>query len=336
MKILFAHAGAFALAHGGFQTQIEETKAALQRRHVEVEYLRWWDSEQTGDLIHHFETPSVSFLDLAKARGIPVVITHLFTEACNRPLSKIRIQGWIIRIVLGLPGLGMIQNQLKWLTFRRAAQVIVGLQAEKRVVEIMFDVPSDQISIVPLGLNQDFIGAGKPSRSERHLITTGTITDRKRSIELAVMARKAEVPILFVGKPYSLEDPYWKEFEELIDNRFVFHREHVNDRSEMIGLLQASLGFVIFSRCENWCLSAHEAAAVGLPILVPDQPWSRECFGSQASYLDPEDTEKNVLNLKSFYKDLPQKPPSTLKIYSWDEVAERIENVYRSVLLKAS
>ena len=55
----------------------------------------------------------------------------------------------------------------------------------------------------------------------------------------------------------------------------------------MVALLQASRGFVLMSQFENWCLSAHEAVACGLPVLVPDQNWSRERFGNAARYFQP-------------------------------------------------
>lgn len=46
MKVLFDHSFPFALAHGGFQIQIEQTKAALESLGVSVDYLRWWDDSQ--------------------------------------------------------------------------------------------------------------------------------------------------------------------------------------------------------------------------------------------------------------------------------------------------
>src|ERR1019366_772376 len=51
MKVLFHHFLPFSLAHGGEQVQIEQTKTALERAGVEVEFLRWWDAakgDQTG------------------------------------------------------------------------------------------------------------------------------------------------------------------------------------------------------------------------------------------------------------------------------------------------
>jgi glycosyltransferase involved in cell wall biosynthesis len=331
MKVLFDHPTPFALAHGGLQIQIEQTKAALERRGVEVEHLRWWDDRQTGDLIHYFGAPSPSYLKLAREKNIPVVVTHLFTATCNRSPSQLKIQGMITRSLLALPGWGMIKDQLNWQSFRMADRMIVGLEAERRVLRTVFGLPDHKITSVPLGLHQDFLEAGKPSRSEPCLITTGTITQRKRSVELAVMARQAQVPVLFVGKPYHPDDPYGKEFAALIDNRFVFHRDHVDSRAEMIGLLQSSRGFVIYSQFENWCLSAHEAAACGLPLLVPDLPWSRECFAEKASYLESKNTSQNPASLRSFYENCPSLSAPAIKLYSWDEVASRLEACYRSL-----
>jgi len=334
MKVLFDHSSPFALAHGGFQIQIEQTKAALERRGVEVEHLRWWDDRQTGDLIHHFNVPSLSYLKAAREKGLPVVVTHLFTATCNRSPFQLGLQGAITRTLLSLPGWGMIKNQLNWQSFRAADRMIVGLQAEQRVLQTVFDLPAERITRIPLGLDQAFLKAGTASRSEPHLITTGTITDRKHSVELALMARDAQVPVLFVGKPYHQNDPYWKKFAALIDNRFVLHREHVTDRAEMIGLLKSSRGFVLFSRHENWCLSAHEAAACGLPLLVQDQPWSRECFGAQARYLDSDEPGQNAAKLRSFYEKSPSLPKPDIRLYSWDEVAEKLETCYRPLVTR--
>src|SRR5271154_6950370 len=97
MKILFDHPFPFALAHGGFQVQIEETMAALVRRSIAVEHVRWWDERQTGDIIHHFSAPSPVSLEMARGKKIPVVITHLFTAACNRSPLQLEIRGVLTR-----------------------------------------------------------------------------------------------------------------------------------------------------------------------------------------------------------------------------------------------
>jgi len=103
---------------------------------------------------------------------------------------------------------------------------------------------------------------------------------------------------------------------------------HVQGRAEMIGLLQEARGFVIYSRYENWCLSAHEAVACGLPVLVQDQKWSRECFGDQVSYLNYHSDSENVRRLKDFYQRAPDLSAPKIPLYDWDEVGRRIVEIY--------
>src|SRR5438477_4046198 len=73
MKILFDHPSPFLLAHGGLQVQIERTKAGLESIGIEVQFLRWWDDSQPCDVIHYFERPFPSYVDLAHRKGIKVV-----------------------------------------------------------------------------------------------------------------------------------------------------------------------------------------------------------------------------------------------------------------------
>lgn len=332
MKVIFDHPSPFSLAHGGFQVQIEESKAGLERLGVEVEMMRWWDGRQRADLIHYFGPPPLGYLEMAREKDIPVVATVLFTTTCNRPPFRLALQGVVTRALLTLPGWGTIKRQLQWESFRRTQQQIVGLEVERHVLRTVYDVPENHITVVPLGLNDAFLKAGKPGRSEPHLITTSVITSRKRCVELALMAREAQVPILFVGKPYHEDDAYWKKFSALIDDRYVLYQPHVESRTAMIELLQASRGFVIYSEYENWCLSAHEAAACGLPVLLPDLPWSRECFGAEASYLHAASSRGNPALLRAFYDRCASQGAPRIRLYSWDDVAAQIKACYESML----
>ncbi len=331
MRVLFDHPLPFALAHGGFQTQIEQTKQALQEVGVEVEFVRWWDDAQSGDLIHYFGGASNAYLQQCRLKKRPVVMTTLFTETCNRSDAQLRRQGLMTRAILRLPFGEGVKQQLSWRTFHQCARNVVGLTAEADVLKTVYQVPGARIAIVPLGLSASFLQAGPGSRSENHLICTGTITERKNSVELARLATEAKVPILFVGKPYR-EDAYWEQFTRFFQAGFVRHHPHVGTESEMIRLLQGARGFVLMSRYENWCLSAHEAAGCGLPVLLPDQKWSRERFGSHAHYFARATDRSNVAILRQFYDRCPELPGSAVKLYSWRETAERLKAVYKEVL----
>ncbi|HEU6447623.1 MAG TPA: glycosyltransferase [Verrucomicrobiae bacterium] len=333
MKVLLNSFVPFALAHGGAQIQINSTRTALEDAGIEAEPLRWWDENQRGDLIHFFGVPTNEYLRIAQTAKIPVVLTQLFTETCNRSDARLRRQGFFIKTALALPFAHGIKQQLTWNIYRNADHNVVGLEAERHVLQTVYGVPSEIISVVPLGLSENYLRAGKGSRNEEHLICTGTITERKNSVELAEMARAAETPILFVGKPYSETDSYWQHFKNLVDGKFVKHHPFVADEKEMILLLQRSRGFVLMSRYENWCLSAHEAVACGLPILVQDQKWSRERFGNQACYFQTIGFSRgNVAILKKFWNDAPALSAPQIKLHSWNEVAAQLKSVYEKVL----
>jgi glycosyltransferase involved in cell wall biosynthesis len=141
------------------------------------------------------------------------------------------------------------------------------------------------------------------------------------------------VPILFVGKPYSESDDYWRRFKRLIDGKFVKHHPFVAGEPEMISLLQRARGFVLMSRHENWCLSAHEAAACGLPLLLQNQNWSRERFGDQVRYFEKIGVSRgNTNRLRQFWEDAPKLHAPKIKLFSWLEVAEQLRAVYERVL----
>ncbi|MEO6034879.1 MAG: glycosyltransferase family 4 protein [Verrucomicrobiota bacterium] len=332
MKILFDHSQPFLLGHGGFQIQIERTLVALNKIGVQAEYLRWWDDQQRADLIHYFSPAGTSYLRQAKSVRTPVVMTTLFTETCNRSDRQLRQQGWLTRAILALPfGRGVI-DQLRWKSFRECSINVVGLEAEQNVLKLVYGVPEEAIAVIPLGLSEIYLQAGAGLRSENHLICTGTITRRKNPLLLAEMARRAEVPILFVGKPYHSSDPYWREFERLIDQIWVKYHPHVAGEGEMAGLLKAARGYVLLSDYENWCLSAHEAVACGLPVLVPNQKWSRERFGDHAHYFSNSNQEENIERLRAFHQNAPALFPPKIRLHSWEDVAGQLKSLYESVL----
>jgi glycosyltransferase involved in cell wall biosynthesis len=169
-------------------------------------------------------------------------------------------------------------------------------------------------------------------RTESYLICTGTIGPLKNSLSLARLAREAQVPVLFLGKPFDYESAYWKEFERLIDNNIVKHHQHIGTEAGLIEQFRKARGYVLMSRFENWSLAAHEAAACGLPLLVPDQPWSRERFGEQATYFPKSASNGSAAALRAFYEKAPDLPSPNLRLYSWREVAEQLRQVYARVL----
>ena len=254
------------------------------------------------------------------------MITVLLTETCNRSALALFLRRVCLRpaLALGLKG--------QWHALRNCDKLVVGLRAEKRIAETLWGVPAERIAVVPLGLSNRFLNAGAPLRSDEHLICTGRIDPAKNSLELARLALEAQVPLLFVGKPLDLASGYWSQFQQLVDEKFVKYRPYVGEEQALIDLLRRARGYVLMSRYENWSLAAHEAAACGLPLLLPDQRWARERFGAQASYFPRTGHAAAVRALRKFYDDCPRLRAPQITLHSWRGVAEQLKEVYQKVL----
>jgi glycosyltransferase involved in cell wall biosynthesis len=334
MKVLFNCHVPFMLAHGGAQVQIEQTKAALEQIGVETDYLEWWNDRQTGDILHHFGALPEETIRQAHDKGWKAVNTILLSENCNRPRRALLWRRVLIRTAMAAPLPQLLRPRFH--AFRMCDRVLVALEAEKQILVRSYGVKKRSVRLVPLGLNEPFLKAGPGPRTGDYLISHGTIAPVKNSVELARLASEAKVPVLFVGKPFAAGDSYWEQFRQLVDNRYVRHQPHVASEVEMIGLLQQARGFVLNSRFENWSLAAHEAAACGLPLLLPDLPWSRERFGDQASYFPKKDAAQAVATLRSFYQQSSSAPPPKVRLYSWREVAEILRDAYADAPLRAT
>lgn len=334
MKILFDHPDPFFLSHGGFQIQIEQTKSALEQAGVEVEYLRWWDENQTGHLIHFFGRATGGYIDFAHQKGLKVVMAELHTGLGSRkPLAR-RLQKAIMGLSQALlpPA---FSAKLAWDSYRKADAFAALTPWEASLMRNMFDADFRKVHVIPNGVEAVFFNPPVPfrSRSSDFLVCTATIAARKRVLELAEAAVLARVPVWIIGKPYSDKDPYYQSFLQV-------HRQHpglvryegpINDRTKLAEIYQSSRGFILLSAMESQSLSALEAAAAGCPLLLSDLPWARSTFENHASYCPMEGKDTTARVLRDFYEKASSFS-QTFKPLTWPEVAEKFRSLYASVL----
>jgi glycosyltransferase involved in cell wall biosynthesis len=113
----------------------------------------------------------------------------------------------------------------------------------------------------------------------------------------------------------------------------VQYQSHVADPAGMVALLQRSRAAVVMSQYENSCFTAHEAAACGLPVLLPPMRWAYERFGNQARYLkNVTFNQDNIEILRQFYADARELPVPAIKLFGWQDVAVQLQAVYTRAL----
>jgi glycosyltransferase involved in cell wall biosynthesis len=328
VKVLFDHSNPFLLAHGGFQIQIEQTKKALERVGVEVEYLRWWDANQSGDVIHFFGRPSVSYIERAHAKNIKVVMAELLGGLGARSATSRLLQRTMILSARSILPASYL-SKLAWDAYRLVDACIALTAHQARLMKEMFDGRPEKIYIVPNGVETVFSNSPSVAR-EKWLLCTATITERKRVLELGQAAINAQIPLRVIGSPYFERDPYYRKFAELARSQpdLLQYEGGIQDREQLATAYRKARGFVLLSTMESLSLSALEAAACECPLLLSDLPWARTTFGENASYCSVKaSTAETARALRAFYDSAPSLPlPEKPK--TWEEIARDLQRIY--------
>ena len=197
----------------------------------------------------------------------------------------------------------------------------------------LFGAPPGKIRVIPNGVEELFLQC-LPSPRGPWLVCTATITERKRILELAEAAIRAQTPLWVIGKAYAENDPYARRFFQLARNnpKLIRFEGEITDRARMAAAYREARGFVLLSAMESLSLSALEAAACECPLLLSDLPWARTAFGENASYC-PVTPEVAVTAgaLRKFYEAAPDLSPPP-KPVAWLEVGRQLKSLYESLL----
>jgi glycosyltransferase involved in cell wall biosynthesis len=336
VKILFNHSLPFMLAHGGTQTQIEQTQAALQKIGVEAEPLRWWDETQRGDILQHFGRLPVHVMRLAQEKGMKVVLSELLTEMGSRSPAQLRRDRRVRQVMKQtLPKRLLAAHD--WDSYKEADGCVALTGWEAQLLVEQFDAPANRVHVVPNGVEEVFLNSHRAQRGQ-WLVCTATVTPRKRVVELTEAAVLARTPLWVIGKPYADTDAYGRRFLQLVkeNTQTLRYEGAINDRARLAQIYREARGFVLVSAMESLSLSALEAAACECSLLLSDLPWARTVFGVSASYCSIGVSPQQAAEvLRKFYDAAPRlmTPPRPL---TWVEVAGQLKTIYTGLLTSAS
>lgn len=332
MKVLFYCPLPFGLAHGGQQVQIECTRSALQAIGIEVEPMRWWEADQTGDLIHYFGRMPVRQIQLAHQKGIRVVQSELLGSTAARSGWQLRLQR-LIRCTAERLLPAYFVAAFQWQAYRLADASVAVTPWEAHLMRFLFGAPADRVHVVPNGVEEVFLQAAPAARGP-WLVCTATITPVKRVLELAQAALRAQTPLWVVGRAYADSDPYAQRFLALAREHpeLLRYEGAVADRAQLARIYREARGFVLLSAWESLSLAALEAAACGCPLLLSDLPWARSVFGPHARYCRvTRSVQATAKVLREFYEVAPRLPPPPRPL-SWADVAQQLKRIYEQVL----
>jgi len=331
VKVFFDHSLPFFLAHGGVQVQIEQTKNALEKTGVSVDYVRWWEAAQAPDVIHYFGRTPEPYISMAHQKGIKIVTSDLHGGLGVRaPLAR-AVQKNVTR--LGQKFLPeFLRWRFGWNAYKMSDACVSVTPWESRLIQEIFGAPREKCHVVPNGVEDVFFDSPETARDE-WLVTTASILPVKRILETARAAVLAKTPYRVIGKPFSETDAYYLSFLALAraNPGLLRYDGSCADRAELAAIYRKARGFVMLSRWESLSISALEAAACKCPILLSRLPWAESVFGDTVSYCSDCDSDASVSqSLRAFYDAAPT-AASPVKPQRWLDVAVSLQKIYTSV-----
>jgi glycosyltransferase involved in cell wall biosynthesis len=226
----------------------------------------------------------------------------------------------------------MFAARMAWDSYRLADACIANTAWEAHLMHYLFGAPKERVHVVPNGVEEVFLNSAPAARGP-WLVCTATLTERKRVLELAGAAVRAQTPLWIIGRAYSDSDPYAQKFFALAkqQSQILRYEGAISDRARLARVYREARGFVLLSAMETRSLSAEEAAACECPLLLSDLPWARSTFGGHASYCPVVSPERAAGFLRKFYEAAPSLEPPP-KPASWPEVGRQFKDIYERVL----
>jgi glycosyltransferase involved in cell wall biosynthesis len=316
---------------GGTQILIQQTRLALLQLGVEVEWLRWWDRDQKGDLIHQFGRSSGSFIEEAQRGGCRVVMTDLLSVTGARPRWQLGAYKLIARLVRRA-GVESHLERFWGGILARADAVVASTEWEASLMRDIFGVAPEKVHVVSDAVQDVYLNS-QPLERGPWLLSTGTIHAVKRMLELAEAALVAKTPLWVIGRPPGKGDAYSEQFIKLVhEHPDQIRYEGFVPQERLVQAYREARGFVLLSQHETNSLAALEAAACECPLLLTDLPWARTTRGNRATYCPLRASVSTTARiLRNFYDSAPNLPRPP-RPHSWADVACQLKGIYESLL----
>jgi glycosyltransferase involved in cell wall biosynthesis len=372
MRILMASDLYYPFLLGGGETRMYETARRLVEKHeihVLTRRFKGLPSYEVHEGVHihrvfvpsagiKLESPSdgSAFMAGALLKGLnlgdfdlyapqqffPIFPLWLIAKAKRKPLvatiHDVYRETWLQKY--GFKGCLMAAFEGAMLKLPYTKIITVSSSSKKKLIES--GVPEHRIEIIPNGVDVGKYDEVKAEKSDRpRVIYVGRLIGYKHVDDLLVAFSRLDLDaeLYIVG-----EGPEKQNLEGLardlgIENRVVF-TGFVNERKK-IELLKSSWALVLPSTTEGFGIALIEAMAARTSVLATDIPALRELVedGENGLLFKPRDINELKTKLELLLKDKGLQDKFSRGGYDlvrrefiWDRVAERNEEVYKSLL----
>ncbi len=229
---------------------------------------------------------------------------------------------------------------------RNADRIVTGSESARRDIVEELGVERDRVTVVPLGVSEDFKPEpgpeelervrGKYRLPERYVLTVGTLEPRK-NIALLVRAFRAAgldgATLVICGHQGWMQEEFAKELGEASGRGEVVLAGPVDD-ADLPAVYAGARLFAYPSLYEGFGLPPLEAMACGVPVVSSGSSSLPEVLGEAGLLVDPRDEDAWVKALRVLWQDearLAEMREAGLERaagFSWMRSAEMMLEVY--------
>lgn len=304
---------------GGGEMQLLAYKKHLELQGVQVDLFNPWNPNFLDyDLVHFFSVigGSVHLCNFIKQLGIPLVITSSLwiTEEAKHlyPVDEIRHQLSLADVIIGNSDIECDQmSNVLGLPREKFATVYNGVE------DIFFEPVPPELFRETYGIHDPFI------------LNVGNIEQRKNQLNLAkAMKVFPDKKLVLIG---HIRDPDYAEQVFAEGGNQIIHIGTLQHGSELHRSAYAACEvFCLPSTLETPGLAALEASACGAKIVITEIGATKEYFGENANYIDPNNVAQIVLSLQKNFSQYVDSQISRDKI--WSVIIKRvIFNYYKCI-----
>lgn len=346
---------------GGDTTQILQTAEAVRRQGVEVELASDVPNDLASfDLVHLFHLDrlweNMAHTRVARVAGRPIALSTIFWPADEFDQGgRAGVQGWLARRVGSAvyQDLRLIQRyllhcreqrRLPWPTarafgFRRNARELLDATAvllpnsriEAEQIEARFGV-SRPVVVVPNAADTKLFTPPEAAAVRKGVLCVGRIEPRKNQLALIEALRGTGIPLTLVGQPGRFSRPYFERCQRTAGPDVQFIAGRLPERLREI--YQKARVHALVSWYETPGLTSLEAALCGCALVVTPGGCTREYFGEDAEYAQPDD----VGSIRAAVERALARPPSRglaeriAREFNWDQAGARTVEAYELAL----
>jgi len=358
MRVAFISRATIFTAPGGDTRQMEMTATYLRTLGVEVDILLSSDAVDYNayDLLHFFNItrPTDIMHHVSRAKK-PFLLSTIFVEHNRINEEKKGLAFQLVSQLFSPDGLSYLKiiarallngekimskryllkghrRSIRWIV-KRAACLLPNSESEMRRFKQRYDIDAPY-RVVPNGIDPGLVDKKfEPIPEYKNaIICLARFEPLKNQIALIRALNNTFYDVYLHGKPAPNHKAYYEECKDTAAVN-VFIKDFLQG-DDLYRVYASSKVHVLPSYFETTGLSSLEAAFMGCNIVVTDKGDTRDYFGDDAWYCDP-DNDDSIREAVDAAYNAPYNPAfreRILKNFTWQRAAEETLAAYKQVL----